>query len=572
MSNKDHIEEKQSNTRRQFLKVGATSGAAIAAGSALTLGAMPAMADDFSSRQGDRALNGQNRAVTAANIKVDAAEQHFNETVWLPNQLDNNDERRYRSDRFYASFTKTLPSNQFGEVDPNAFRKLRRAMRRGRESDFDAIPLSQNAARRLANPQGAFKFEISALDSHATRINPSHTFRSAELAAEAGEVYWQALTRDVPFIEYDSNADIDAAVNDLNGFSATAGATVNGALTAQTLFRGETPGDLTGPFISQFLLRDFSFGPAELVQRYQTPVSGTDFMIDENNWLNVQRGGAPLETMSFDATRRYIYNNRALGEYVHRDVSFQAYLNAALQLLSFGGGAIDQGNPYANGDIDNQGAFTSLGGPFVLDLVTRAGNLSLTGAWFQKWRVHRLLRPEAYGGRVHFQLTGQRSYELHPDILNSNAIQETFSRNGSYFSPQAFSEGSPTHPSFPAGHATIAGACVTVLKAFFNEDFVIDNPVEANSTGTALLPFNGTDLTVGGELNKLANNVAIGRDAAGVHYRQDGIQGLEAGEQQAIALLQDQSRTFNEANFDGFTFTKFDGTTVKIKNGHIYTV
>ena len=80
------------------------------------------------------------------------------------------------------------------------------------------------------------------------------------------------------------------------------------------------------------------------------------------------------------------------------------------------------------------------------------------------------------------------------------------------------------------------------------------------------------EVTVEGELNKLANNVAIGRDAAGVHYRQDGVEGLFVGEQQAIALLQDKSRTLNESNFDGFTLTKFDGTTINILDGQVTIV
>ena len=130
-------------------------------------------------------------------------------------------------------------------------------------------------------------------------------------------------------------------------------------------------------------------------------------------------------------------------------------------------------------------------------------------------------------------------------------------------------EGSPTHPSYPAGHGAVAGACVTVLKAFFNEYFVLPEPVEANSDGTQLLAYTGDDLTVGGELNKLANNVAIGRDAAGVHYRQDGIEGLVIGEQQAIALLKDLSRTLNESNFEGFNLTKFDGASIVIEHGRV---
>ena len=33
--------------------------------------------------------------------------------------------------------------------------------------------------------------------------------------------------------------------------------------------------------------------------------------------------------------------------------------------------------------------------------------------------------------------------------------------------PMAFPEGSPMHPAYGAGHATVAGGCVTMLKAFF---------------------------------------------------------------------------------------------------------
>ena len=166
-------------------------------------------------------------------------------------------------------------------------------------------------------------------------------------------------------------------------------------------------------------------------------------------------------------------------------------------------------------------------------------------------------------------MTGEHPNELNDDILNSGAVNLAHSRNGTYFLPQAYTEGSPTHPSYPAGHATVAGACVTVLKAFFNENFVIPNPVVCNDDGTALLPYSGPDLTVGGELNKVAHNVAIGRDAAGVHYRQDGVEGLVVGEQQAIALLQDKSRTLNEADFDGFTLTRFDGTRIRIRAGRV---
>ena len=115
----------------------------------------------------------------------------------------------------------------------------------------------------------------------------------------------------------------------------------------------------------------------------------------------------------------------------------------------------------------------------------------------------------------------------------------------------------------PAGHACFAGAGVTMLKAFFKESFIIPNPVVASDDGLTLLPYAGPPLTVGGELNKLAANIAIGRDTAGIHWRSDASEGLKLGEAVAIGILQDYRRTFNE-NFSGFSFTKFDGTTVII--------
>jgi len=53
-----------------------------------------------------------------------------------------------------------------------------------------------------------------------------------------------------------------------------------------------------------------------------------------------------------------------------------------------------------------------------------------------------------------------------------------------------------------------------------------------------------------------------------VHYRSDGVDGLLVGEQQAIGLLQDYSRTYRE-QFDGFNLTKFDGTSIVINGGEL---
>jgi hypothetical protein len=134
----------------------------------------------------------------------------------------------------------------------------------------------------------------------------------------------------------------------------------------------------------------------------------------------------------------------------------------------------------------------------------------------------------------------------------------------------AFPEGSPTHPAYGAGHATVAGACVTILKCWFKEstklvDIGLD-PVEPTPDALALIPYTGPDageLTVGGELNKIASNVALGRNTAGVHWRSDGSESLKLGEQVAINLLREARGCYNEV-FDGFSLTKFDGSTITV--------
>jgi hypothetical protein len=86
--------------------------------------------------------------------------------------------------------------------------------------------------------------------------------------------------------------------------------------------------------------------------------------------------------------------------------------------------------------------------------------------------------------------------------------------------------------------------------------------VVPDSTGSTLIP-TPMPLTAGNEIDKLASNVAIGRVTCGVHWRSDSIQGMKLGEHCAVRVLQDMRRTWNES-FVGFSFKKFDGTTVTI--------
>jgi hypothetical protein len=245
------------------------------------------------------------------------------------------------------------------------------------------------------------------------------------------------------------------------------------------------------------------------------------------------------------------------------DFAYQAYLFAAQWLLG-NKAPFNPGNPYLK--IANQAGVQTFGSQHILDLLGEVSNRALKAMWYQKWFVHRALRPVAYGGLVHNTITGVAKYAIHGDVLHSSAVGQVFAKHGSYLLPAAYPEGNPQHPSYGEGHGVIAGACVTALKAFFDETFVIPKPVVASDDGQSLLAYTGADagqINVGGELNKLANNVGLGRDIAGVHWRSDAQQALLLGEAVTISILRDQRATYNEP-FTGFTFTKFDGTTITV--------
>lgn len=500
---------------------------------------------------------------------------------------NNGDEEKYRDRSYIGSYTKALPHNvtlnqqTTGEVDPSAYREYLQALQTGTFAAVELIRLGGPV--KLANPLAAYTFELEGIDSHGLTMPCAPSFESKQEISEMAELYWQALTRDVPFADYDTDHLTQSAAIDLSRFTDfRAPKDSSGQVTTKELFRGGLPGELSGPYISQFLWADIPNGISSgmtplprLEQRSQFPPKGQDFMTEYPEWLNIQNGQSPVKKtiLEEDKPPRYIHNNRDLAEFLHRDYPYQAFVNACLTLLSYGRDVLDPANPYLG--ARTQAGFITFGASDILDLVARVANEALKAAWYQKWLVHRRLRPEEFGGWLENHRRHGANYPFNPqerpklDLV----LDQVFKHYGSYLLPQAFPEGCPTHPAYPAGHATYAGACVTVLKAWFNEDFTYSlNPndtsrpraVVTNENGTALEPYSGPDvLTVGGELNKLASNIAIGRDAAGVHWRTDSIEGLNLGEQIAICLLQDRAQTFKEG-FPGYTLTKFNNQKIRL--------
>src|SRR5439155_6111794 len=118
-----------------------------------------------------------------------------------------------------------------------------------------------------------------------------------------------------------------------------------GDVTVQTLLRGETRGDVRGPYLSQFLLSDVPYGTLLIPQRQDTLVDNRDHLVEFGDWLAVQNGAEPAPPDRDQDTRRYIRTPRDLAHYVHFDALYEAYLNAALVLLA-ADAPLDAGHPY----------------------------------------------------------------------------------------------------------------------------------------------------------------------------------------------------------------------------------
>jgi len=455
-----------------------------------------------------------------------------------------------------ANYSKALPHDALGEVDPAAYDALLRAVRSGKPADFDAIPLG--LGRKLTSPQAGLAFDLEGPDSHSLALRPAPRIDGAESSSEMAELYWMALCRDVHFGDYAASALIADAAADLSGYTDFRGPKESGAVTPATIFRGITAGDRTGPYLSQFLLLDIPYGALTIGQRMKTVAPAIAYLTDYASWLALQNGAAGGGDL-FDPTPRYIRNLRDLAQYVHVDALYEAYLNACLILLGQGA-PLDPGLPPVTSP--NQLGFAEFGGPHVLSLVTEVATRALKAVWCQKWLVHRRLRPEELGGRLHNHLTGAATYPLHGEILSSAAVLRVFDRYGTYLLPQAYPEGCPTHPAYGAGHATVAGACVTVLKAFFDESFVLPDPVVPNDDGTALVPWVGPEHTLGNELDKLAANIALARSAAAIHWRTDYSESIRLGEDVALGVLAEQKIAHNQPF--SYTLTRFDGSTMTV--------
>ena len=500
--------------------------------------------------------------------------------------------------------------------------------------------------RKWEAPTAGVVFDLQGPDAQAVTMEPAPELCSAELAFEMAEVYELALLRDVPFASFDHDGGagsplINQAADRLNALDYAKAGFPNrprltdeaGEIKRYNAFRGSSPGVENGPYVSQFLWigngdpieGKIGYGAQQIDQKVPVATEKLDYMQTWEDWLDVQDGfdvnrcgfgkGNPDcssgQTFEGKGARRFIYTPRDLATYVHFDALYQAYLNATLILLGMGtpfdpgfaklSGMRDVFSPAGNSRIpQNAGGFALYGGPHILTLVTEVATRALKAVRFQKFNNHLRLRPEALAARLEKASDLDSAFgslcgafgKMREEI--DETVKAVILHNDSTVGlptallPMAFAEGSPMHPTYGAGHATVAGACTTIVKAFFDTGTVLgmkdEDGCDKGKIGffhkiTSPIVFEPEDkgkklkqrapgkkecpLTLEGELNKLAANISIGRNMAGVHYFSDYYDSLRMGEEIAIGMLEEQALGYPTDDFV-LSVPTFDGEIVRI--------
>jgi hypothetical protein len=482
-----------------------------------------------------------------------------------PDQIDNGDEAEYTDKS--GTYTKGILQKDIGLVDLNAYESFKEALASGDPADFEKIitggPRTQNG------PQGGLAFYLDCADASQFAVPPAPKVKSEAYATELVEMYWASLLRDTAFTEYAGSKVASDAAAELSKMPEYAGPRdpASKLVTPNLLFRGTFAGEIDGPYISQFLLQPTVFGALPIDQKYRTNDT-TDFMKDPVEFQKVQNGIDTGKTLN-PLPPVYIHDGRGLAAYTHEDVLYQAYFIASLVLGTMKAG-LNPGVPYIESKTQN--GFATFGGPDITSTLAAVAGEAVRSVWYQKWWVHLRHRPESGGAIVYLLKTGKgASIQAHVShtVLHSEAVKQSFAANHSYFLSQAFPEGSPTHPAYPTGHGAVAGACITVLKFFFDGAFTFSSPLVPSKDGTSLSPYvappGEKPLAVNGELHKLASNVSFGHGIhAGIHWRSDTLTSLQLGEAVALSYLRNRARTYNERF--SISITKLDGSVVMISN------
>jgi len=455
--------------------------------------------------------------------------QNFSNTIGNVVNTTNGDTNKYKHKNYLASFKKGLKQDM---NDPNVGNYNFKLMKFFLDNEnYNGLNFLPNASKiiKLVDPYSYDSKQMYGKVPQLTHTIVPPKYDSSDFAWYQLELYTMSLLRNYDFRNYAKVPNIDNYISLLNTYRPNGIAPI----TTDNLFRGQSDGDQIGFYLSQFLLVTIPVW-TEPITQFFPPYSNVNFLTSISDYESVYFDGIVPGKITF-TNPEYIRCGRSLLTLVHKDSPFQIMIHTSVILWN--NYASSFVSPYASTNI---AGFNDFSLPMVQSILVMACSLAVRTAFYHKFRLHTVLRPEEFGYNIE---TGVKGYDK--SVLNMNAIlTDVKNANGTLLMPVGYPEGAPCHPSYPSGHATIAGAGITVLKAFFKECSPISSPVVPSSDGTKLVP-DISILTIGGELDKLASNMSFGRNWAGIHYRMDAQFGITLGEEIAISILRDVKAGLN---------------------------
>ncbi|OCX66908.1 hypothetical protein BFP70_03520 [Thioclava sp. SK-1] len=386
-----------------------------------------------------KALDGASRLAIAQEHR--AALSRLVQT--LPQQPAQPNEDEKTCSTAPMSFTKGLPHDAYGLVEPQQYRTFTAQLWR---------PLPQMAHHAQAV---GHRFDLSGPDVSSFNLPAAPHIGSSEACAEIALLYVMALLRDsdvqaleagtqplpycypalhpnhgqpvtaaamvselrkLPWI--DADARPDGANGPLSQEEKYRRATLwedqdpQKGLTLRVLARGISPGARKGPHISQFLLLgtarhrhvlphdqqydirsgQVSLGAQRVDQRIEEPTPQRDYLSDWNAWLDAQTSVTQHVTPSQTGRQCFISQPRHLANLAHECQPYQPFVLAAEILRA-------------------QGLRPSIDAPLHM-LLADVANRAHRAAYRQKFQIHRRARPEVLAARLtqtYHGLTGAMS-------------------------------------------------------------------------------------------------------------------------------------------------------------------
>lgn len=371
--------------------------------------------------------------------------------------------------------------------------------------------------RKIVNPRAGFRRTDTSLDATVPAPPADDSRETAGELLEVAAMQW-LIDQDIDSL--DSHPDARRIAEILGAF----------------------PGILTRPGVGGM----FRYGPGDLGRRtsallWQSIPTGWNRVSFEPLIRSGRYGATPAayealqlgqvsERQQFEQQRRW--SGRALASLVHQDQPYLIPLFVACQLLG-SGARLSSRFPA----MIAEAPFVTGGGVLALQCalatVTEQAMRSCWAVKFQRGRERpeRLWREGVQGN-------------LHRDFLEIGGwlVQQT----GNYL-PMTYAEGSPLHPDYPSGHATIAGACAGILLAWF-----ADGPLPALEI-----------TSVHDEIRQMMWALAVGRSWAGIHSRSSLLTGLQLGMAHSVSFLRNLKARTPEP-LGAASFAAFDGTVLTV--------